>query len=78
LIFAQTDTSDAKTHSVIGIPSLTIGGAGGRIRTGMHVSGDGSPLSRVGLTVMQLMDVPIEEWGTRSLRTSKPVQEILA
>lgn len=78
LIFAQTDTSDAKTHSVIGIPSLTIGGAGGRIRTGMHVSGDGSPVSRQGLTIMQLMEVPIEEWGTRSLRTSSPIQEIFA
>jgi hypothetical protein len=78
LILAQTDTSDAKTHSVIGIPSMTIGGAGGRIRTGMHVSGDGSPVSRIGLTAMQVMEVPIEEWGTRSLRTSKPIKDILA
>jgi hypothetical protein len=77
LIFAQTDTSDAKTHSVIGIPSLTIGKAGGRLKTGMHVSGDGSPVSRMGLTLMQVMDVPIEEWGTRSLRTSRPISEIL-
>jgi hypothetical protein len=78
LILAQTDTSDAKTHSVIGIPSLTVGGAGGRIRTGMHINGNASPVSRVGLTIMQLMDVSIAEWGTRSLRTSSPIAAIIA
>lgn len=78
LIFAQTDTSDAKTHSVIGIPSMTVGRAGGRIRTGLHISGNSSPISRVGLTLMQAMDVSISEWGTRSLRTSSPITAILA
>ena len=73
LILAQTDTSDSKTHSVIGIPSLTIGRAGGRIRTGMNVAGNGGPISRVGLTVMQAMGVPISEWGTRSLRTATSI-----
>lgn len=78
LIFAQTDTSDAKTHSVIGIPSLTIGKAGRRVKTGLHVNGNAAPQSRIGLTLMQIMDVPIAEWGTRSLRTSDPIAEILA
>lgn len=77
LIFAQTDTSDAKTHSVIGIPSLTIGKASGRIETGLHVNGGASPQSRIGLTLMQVMDVPVAEWGTRSLRTSDTISEIL-
>ncbi|MDX2224324.1 MAG: DUF1552 domain-containing protein [Rhodospirillaceae bacterium] len=78
LIFAQTDTSDAKTHSVIGIPSLTIGRAGGRIKTGLNVAGNAAPISRVGLTLMRLMGVPIAEWGTRSLRTADPINEIVA
>ena len=78
LIFAQTDTSDAKTHSVIGIPSLTVGKAGGRIKTGLHINGNAAPVSRIGLTLMQVMEVPIAEWGTRSLRTSSPVVDILA
>jgi hypothetical protein len=77
LMVAQTDTSDAKTHSVIGIPALSIGKAGGRIKTGMHVKGNASPISRIGLTAMQLMDVPVSEWGTRSLRTSSPIAEII-
>lgn len=77
LILAQTDTSDAKTHSVIGIPSMMIGRAGGRVRTGMNISGNAAPISRVGLTAMRVMGVPIAEWGTRSLRTSDPIAEII-
>ena len=77
LIVAQTDTSDAKTHSVIGIPSMTIGKAGGSINTGLHVNGNASPVSRIGLTVMQIMDVSVAEWGTRSMRTSSPVSDIV-
>lgn len=78
LVFIQTDTSDAKTHSVIGIPSMTVGKAGGRVNTGLHINGNASPQSRIGLTLMQLMDVPIGEWGTKSLRTSSPVAELIA
>jgi hypothetical protein len=78
LIFAQTDTSDAKTHSVIGIPSMTIGRAGGRIKTGLNIAGNAAPISRIGLTLMRLMGVPIAEWGTRSLRTADPIGEIVA
>lgn len=78
LLLAQTDTSDAKTHSVIGIPSLTIGRAGGRIKGGLLVEGNGAPTTRIGLTAMQLMGVTIAEWGTRSMRTNAAVTEILA
>ena len=67
-----------KPHSVIGIPSLTVGKAGGRIKTGLHINGNAAPVSRIGLTLMQVMEVPIAEWGTRSLRTSSPVVDILA
>ena len=77
LILAQTDTSDAKTHSVIGIPSMTIGRAGGRIKTGMNIAGNAAPISRIGLTAMRIMGVPIAEWGVRSLRTSDPIADIV-
>lgn len=77
LILAQTDTSDAKTHSVIGIPSMTIGRAGGQIKTGLNVIGNAAPISRIGLTAMRIMGVPIAEWGTRSLRTTDPIGDIV-
>lgn len=78
LVLVHTDTSVAKTHSVDGIPAMTVGRAGGRLRSGVHVSGKGDPISRIGLTCMQAMGLPVESWGTGSLRTSRPVGELLA
>jgi hypothetical protein len=78
LIFAATETNYARVHSVDGVPVFTAGRAGGRIRTGLHVVGNGDPITRVGLTMMQVMGVPVDTWGTRSLQTSKSITEILA
>ena len=77
LIFAHAETSYAKVHAVDNIPVMTIGRAGGRIKTGLHIVGNGDPISRVGLTVMQVMGLTIEKWGTGSLQTAKPISEIL-
>jgi hypothetical protein len=78
LLFAHSDTQFAKTHSVDGIPILLIGGAGGRIRTGLHIAGNGDPISRVGLTVQQIMGVSADRWGSGSMQTSKTIAEIVA
>ena len=78
LILAQTDTSDAKTHSVIGIPAMTIGRAGGRLKTGLNITGNAAPITRIGLTVMRLMGVTLSEWGTRSLRTTETIADVVA
>jgi len=77
LIFAHTDTSYAKIHAVDNMPMMTVGKAGGRVKAGMHIKGNGDPLTRIGLTVMQVMGVPVSEWGTRSLQTKKPISEIV-
>lgn len=77
LIYAQTDTSVAKTHSVNGVPIMLIGRAGHKVKTGHHISGKGDPITRVGLTAMQVMGVPVQEWGSGSLRTSKTIDEVL-
>jgi len=77
LIFAATETNYARVHSVDGVPVFSVGKAGGRIKTGMHVVGNGDPITRIGLTMMQIMGVPIDNWGTRSLQTSKTISEIL-
>jgi hypothetical protein len=44
----------------------------------MHVRGNGEPATRIGLTVQQVMGLPVSEWGTRSLTATRPVSEILA
>ncbi|NKB43729.1 MAG: DUF1552 domain-containing protein [Alphaproteobacteria bacterium] len=77
LIFASTETNYARLHTIDGVPVYLIGGAGGRMKQGMYVVGGGDPITRIGLTTMQIMGVPVQTWGTKSLQTSKPVSEIL-
>lgn len=78
LIFANSDTNFAKLHALDGIPVMLIGKAGGRLKTGYHVAGNGDPISRIGLTAMQVMGLQVDSWGTQSMQTSKPITEILA
>jgi hypothetical protein len=78
LIFAHTDTSYAKIHALDGIPAMTIGNAGGRLKTGLHIMGNGDPITCLGLTMQQVMGLPTASWGTRSLQTSKVVKEVLS
>jgi len=77
LVLAGSETSFARVHSVDDIPMFTVGTAGGRIKTGLHIVGNGDPITRIGLTAMKVMGVPIDRWGTKSLQTSKVVSEIL-
>jgi hypothetical protein len=78
LIMASSETGFAKIHSLENIPIFTIGKAGGRIKTGIHVQAKGDPGTRVGLTAQQILGVPVSSWGTDSMETSKTVTEILA
>lgn len=77
LIFATSETNWARVHTVDSIPTYLIGKAGGRMKTGYHVVGGGDPITRIGFTLMKIMGVPMEKWGTRSLETSKPITEIM-
>lgn len=77
LIFANSDTGNSRVHSVDNIPVMLIGTAGGRLKPGHHIIGNGAPISRIGLTALQVMGIPVERWGTGSLETSKPISEIL-
>jgi uncharacterized protein DUF1552 len=77
LVFAHSDVSMAKNHEVRGIPMMTAGRAGGRIRAGLHIAGNGDPVTRAGLTMQQLMGVPTDAWGSDALRTNRPIAEIL-
>lgn len=78
LVFAHSETDFAKFHTIDNIPMMTAGNANGRIKTGLHISGKGTPVSRVGLTLQQVMGVSVDKWGTGSLQTNKPITEIVA
>ena len=77
LVMALSETSEANTHSVMGLPFMTAGRAGGRLRTGLHVSGVGETASRVGLTMQQAMGLNVGQWGTDQNRTDRPISAIL-
>lgn len=78
LVMAHSETSFAKNHDVTGLPIMTAGRAGGRIVTGRHIAGTGDPVTRIGLTMQQLMGLPVERWGIGAMQTSDPVSELFA
>jgi len=77
LIYATTDQSFAKMHAIDGIPMFTAGNAGGKIKTGLHIDGAGSPGCRLGFTAQKLMGLDIDSWGTKSNTSSQAIGEIL-
>ncbi|MEM7136482.1 MAG: DUF1552 domain-containing protein [Myxococcota bacterium] len=77
LVYAHSDVSFAKVHGVVGIPQMIAGRAGGAIKPGIHVPGNASQTTRVGLTIQQIMGLAVERWGTLSMEASLPVNEIL-
>ncbi len=56
---------------------FTAGTLGGRVKTGLHIDGGGTPGTRLGLTAQKLMGLDIPSWGDKSNNTSKEITEIL-
>src|SRR6202012_2515711 len=78
LIYAHSDQEWAKIHSLDGIPMSTAGKAGGKLKTGLHIDGAGQPGTRLGYTLLRVMGVDVQSWGSQSNQTFKEVGEILA
>ena len=78
LVLAHSESSFAKSHQVTTLPVMIAGRAGDRLRPGLHVRGNGEPVSRIGLTVQQVMGLPVGSWGTRSMQVTQPLGAILA
>ncbi len=78
VIMYSTDSGFARSHNVENMPMMTIGSAGGALKTGLHVSAPGDGVTRVGLTVMQALGVPIGSWGIEGNTTTKTITEVMA
>ena len=78
LLMAYSDQSYAKIHAVDGIPIMLAGNASGGMKTGYHIVGDNSPVSRVGLTLQKALGVSVDTWGKESLQVRTPYTELLA
>jgi hypothetical protein len=78
LVLNYTDSGFAKNHTTDNVPMLTAGSAGRRIKTGLHFAAPkGDPVTRVSLTVMQTLGVPISTFGSESNRTTKTITDVM-
>ena len=78
LIMAFSDTGYAKIHSIENIPMFLAGKAGGRHKAGQHVHVTGESVTRVSLTAQQLVGAPVGEFGSGSMKTARPIIEVIA
>jgi hypothetical protein len=78
LVMAFSDTGYAKIHSLENIPMILAGGAGGRHKSGQHIATKGESVTRVSLTAQQLMGVPVGEFGSGAMKTSRAISEVMA
>ncbi|RYD67589.1 MAG: DUF1552 domain-containing protein [Verrucomicrobiaceae bacterium] len=78
MLMAFSDTGYAKIHSIENIPMLLIGGAGGKHKAGQHIASKGEPVTRVSLTAMQLAGAPVGEFGAGTMKTARPLTEVMA
>ena len=77
LIMAFSDTGYAKIHSIENIPIFLAGKAGGKHKAGQHIHAVGESVTRVSLTAQQLVGAPVGEFGTGSMRTARPIAEVM-
>ncbi|MGE3334643.1 MAG: DUF1552 domain-containing protein [Rhodospirillaceae bacterium] len=77
-IQADTDVGYARVHSLDGYTAMTAGRAGGKVKTGIHVAGNGTSICRLGYTGLKLMGCDVSTWGTKSNNNSNAISEILA
>ena len=77
LVLATSESNFAKLHSIDSLPIVVAGSAGGRWRSGQHIVGKGDPVSRVGLTIQQAFGMPVGDWGSGAMATSKSITEVV-
>lgn len=77
VVFAHSDQSFAKIHSIEGIPMFTAGTAGGKLKTGLHIDGKLSPGTRLPFTLQRVMGIEVDAWGSGANRASTDISEIL-
>jgi hypothetical protein len=56
---------------------FTTGRAGGKVKSGLHIDGKGTAVTRLGYTSMRILGVEKDAWGTNSNKTSQEIGEIL-
>tara|TARA_B100000029_G_scaffold35732_3_gene33590 strand:+ start:16496 stop:17764 length:1269 start_codon:yes stop_codon:yes gene_type:complete len=78
IVYAFTDHGEARLHSMKNLPVFTVGSAGGRLKTGLHVAAEGDAATRVGFTIQKALGVVSNRWGSESNEVTTPFSEVLA
>jgi hypothetical protein len=78
LVLGFSDTGWAKIHQVDNIPMMIVGGANGRHKGGQAVKVSAEPVTRVSLTIQQMMGLSVGSFGMGDMATSRPITEIMA
>jgi hypothetical protein len=77
LVLATSESNYAKLHTLDSLPIMVAGTAGGKWKSGLHINGKGDPTTRVGLTIQQVLGMPVGSWGVGANATSKPFSEVI-
>jgi hypothetical protein len=77
LVLATSDSNEARVHSIESLPIMVAGTGGGKWKSGQHIAGKGDPSSRVGLTIQQVLGMPVGSWGLGAMQTSRPIGEVI-
>ena len=56
---------------------FSAGRAGGKIKTGLHIDGNGTTGCRLGYTMMKAIGMDVPHWGNQSNQTNKEIGEIV-
>jgi hypothetical protein len=78
-IMAYSEVGEGQSHSLDDIPLLTIGRAGGALRTGLyHRSTTRESATMVNLTMMRAVGMQVESFGEGPNRVTESVGAIMA
>jgi hypothetical protein len=77
-IMAYSEVGEGQSHSLDDIPILTIGRAGGALRTGLyHRSTTRESATMVNLTMMRAVGMQVESFGEGPNRVTEPVSAVM-
>lgn len=77
LIYAHSDTSDAKLHALDEMPVIMIGRAGGRVKTGLHLREQGAPVTKTALTAMRAVGLGASSFGKDSMAATQIISGMM-
>lgn len=78
-ILGTSELSFGPSHGFAGHPLIIGGSAGGALQyPGVHVAVNGDEATRVPLTCLQAVGVPIDSWGDEQFYVDRPLTELLS